>query len=296
MERIILGDNQFFGINHMSEELARQQSIRFQTDEAIISVLDVAHDEGINAFMCTTHKRMAGICTRIKSKPDRYRKLVIYPCMPYAHKYADAVTQYGMVGALKHFTPHGHAIISALQGGLAAARTDIDTLIRMLIDAEMAMFEGVTTPIIFLQNILTDLLLGLRYHHAYTVFQNHVNNKYGAEAGFITMNMPRLLTALTEIGISKPIICANINKIGFRMSGGRAQYEEIISQSTFRPVAMSIFASGSIHPREAIEYVNGLHGIEGFVFGASSKKNIQDTVQLLSKKSRQEFSDQKTDG
>lgn len=283
MERIILGDNQFFGVNHMSEELARQQSIRFQTDDAIISVLDAAYDEGIRAFMCTTHKRIAAICTHVAGNPERYRNFVFYPCMPYAHKYADAVTQYGMIGALKHFTSPGNALTSAILGGIAVARTDVETLIKMLIDTEMNMFTGVSTPIIFLQNVLTDLLLGLGYTDAFRVFQNHIKNKYDAEAGFITMNMPRLLCALNTAGIMNPIICSNINKIGFRMSGGKEKYEEIIEKSAFRPIAMSIFASGSINPREAIEYVTGLARIEGFVFGASSKKNIHDTVQLLSR-------------
>lgn len=286
MERIILGDNQFFGINHMSEELARQQSIRFQTDNAIIAVLDAAYAEGIKAFMCTTHSRIATICTHVRSSPERYRDFVFYPCMPYAHKYADAVTQYGMLGALKHFTPHGNALSSAIHGGIAVARTDLETLIKMLIDTEMAMFEGVQTPVVFLQNVMTDLLLGLRYNEAFRVFQDHINNKYNAEAGFITMNMPRLLSVLDAMGITKPIICSNINKIGFRMTGGKEKYEELIEKSAFRPIAMSIFASGSIGPREAIEYVTGLDGIEGFVFGASSGKNIHDTVQLLSQKTR----------
>ena len=30
MDRILFGDNQFFGVNHMSEEKARTQSMRFQ--------------------------------------------------------------------------------------------------------------------------------------------------------------------------------------------------------------------------------------------------------------------------
>ncbi|WP_312434474.1 hypothetical protein [Janthinobacterium sp.] len=286
MERIILGDNQFFGINHMSEELARQQSIRFQTDAAIISVLDAAYDEGIKAFMCTTHSRLAAICRHVRNNPQHYSSFVFYPCMPYAHKYADAVTQYGMIGALKHFTPRGNVLNSAILGGIAVARSDIETLIKMLIDAEMKMFAGVSTPVIFLQNILTDLLLGLHYHEAFRVFQDHVKTKYDAEAGFITMNLPRLLDALNTAGISNPIICSNINKIGFRMSGGKEKYEELIEKSTFRPVAMSIFASGSINPHEAVEYLAGLGDIEGIVFGASNRKNIQDTVRLLSQRYR----------
>jgi hypothetical protein len=30
MDRVLFGDNQFFGVNHMSEEKARAQAMRFQ--------------------------------------------------------------------------------------------------------------------------------------------------------------------------------------------------------------------------------------------------------------------------
>ena len=47
MDRILFGDNQFFGVNYASEEKARLQTIRFQTIESIIKVLDTAYDAGI---------------------------------------------------------------------------------------------------------------------------------------------------------------------------------------------------------------------------------------------------------
>ena len=34
MDRLLFGDNQFFGVNHMSEEKARAQSMRFQDTQA----------------------------------------------------------------------------------------------------------------------------------------------------------------------------------------------------------------------------------------------------------------------
>jgi hypothetical protein len=40
MDRVLFGDNQFFGVNHMSEEKARAQQMRFQDLGAIIDVLD----------------------------------------------------------------------------------------------------------------------------------------------------------------------------------------------------------------------------------------------------------------
>ena len=34
------------------------------------------------------------------------------------------------------------------------------------------------------------------------------------------MNVPLLLDVLDELGIDNPIVCTNVNKIGFRMCGG----------------------------------------------------------------------------
>ncbi len=60
MDRLLFGDNQFFGVNHMSEEKARAQALRFQDRwTRSIDVLDAAYDEGIRTFMCTTHDRIA---------------------------------------------------------------------------------------------------------------------------------------------------------------------------------------------------------------------------------------------
>ena len=44
---------------------------------------------------------------------------------------------------------------------------------------------------------------------------------------------------------------------------------------------MSVFASGAIPPREAIEWVCALPNIESIVFGASSRANIRSTRQLV---------------
>jgi hypothetical protein len=281
MERILFGDNQFFGINHMSEEKARAQAMRFQKTEAIIEVIDAAYDEGVRAFMCTTHERIAEVCDHVRAHPERYRGFVFYPCMPYAHKYANAVTEQGLLGALKSFLPNEGALGAALQGGTAVARKDIDTLARMLIDAEMKMFAGLPTPVIFMQNVLTDLILGAGMVEGFRIFADHVKAKYNAEPGFITMNVPMLLDALEKVGIDNPIVCANINKIGFRMCGGIAAYEKTIATRRFRPIAMSVLASGAISPREAVEYVCRQDAVEAIVFGASSRTNIRSTVSLI---------------
>jgi len=281
VDRVLFGDNQFFGVNHMSEEKARAQAMRFQHLEAIIDVLDAAYAEGIRTFMCTSHDRVSEICDHFRANPQKYADYQFYPCMPYAHKYANAVTEHGMIEALRLFLPQEGALAAMLKGGIALASKDIETIMQLLIDAEMKMFHDLRTPVIFMQNVITDLLLGLRMNDCFRIFHDHVKSRYGAEPGFITMNVPRLLDTLDALGIDNPIVCANINKIGFRMCGGVQAYESAIATRRFRPVAMSILASGAIAPREAIEYVCAQPRIESIVFGASSRGNIRQTKSLI---------------
>jgi len=281
MDRLLFGDNQFFGINHMSEEKARAQALRFQDVEAIISVLDSAYEEGIRTFMCTTHDRIALVCDHIRANPGRYDGFQFHPGMPYAHKYANAVTEDGMVGALRRFLPDEGLLNAAVRGGSSVAKKDVEGLTTLLVDAEMKMFEGLDTPVIYLQNIVADLLLGLGFESAFRVFADHVRERYGAEPGFITMNLPAMLDSLDKVGVENPVVCSNINKIGYRMCGGLEAYEKALREREFRAVAMSVFASGAIEPREAIEWVAAQPNIESIVFGASSRANIHNTAELV---------------
>jgi len=286
MDRLLFGDNQFFGVNHMSEEKARAQAMRFQDTKAIIDVLDTAYDEGIRTFMCTTHDRIAEIAAHVRNDPARYRDFLFYPCMPYAHKYANAVTDYGMLGAVKRFLPDEGLLNAAMRGGMSLAKKDIEGITTLLIDAEMKMFQGLKTPVVFLQNVVVDFLLGLGFKEAFRIFASHVKARYGAEPGFITMNLPMLLDVLDEVGIENPIVCSNINKIGFRMCGGIEAYERALSERRVRAIAMSVFASGAIPPEEAIRWICERPEIVSVVFGASSRTNIRGTKSLMERFSR----------
>ena len=279
MDRIIFGDNQFFGVNHSSDEKSRAQVIRFKNNEAILNVLGVAVEEGIGTFMCTTHDRIAEICANIRSD-KKFEDLKIYPCMPYAHKYANAVTELGIMGTIKQYVP-GNIFSTFAKGGLAFVKKDFVSMMELMIDAEMKMFKGISTPVIFIQNVITDLLLGLGMTEFLKVFHQYVQAKYHSEPGYITMNLPLLLNTLENCGIENPTICTSINKVGFRMSGGKDVYEKIIAEKRCRLIAMQVFAAGTISPDEAIEYVCNMDGIESILFGASSRANIKNSKGLI---------------
>lgn len=281
MDPVIFGDNQFFGVNHLSEEKARTQAIRFQNTDEIIRVLDIAYDAGIHSFMCTTHERIAEVCAHVRADPARYADFKFLPCMPYAHKYANAVTEHGMLEALRLLLPNGNPLGAMLSGGMSLATRDMEGIAHLLIDAEMKMFQGCATPIVFLQNVVTDFLLGLGIHQGLRIFHDHIRASYGAEPGFITMNLPLLLDALDRQGIENPIVCFNLNKVAFRMCGGPEAYERTIRSRRFRPIAMSVLASGAIPPEEGVRYVASFGKVQSVVFGASSRQNILATKHAL---------------
>jgi hypothetical protein len=157
----------------------------------------------------------------------------------------------------------------------------MEGLVTLLVDAEMTMFRGLQTPVIFLQNVVVDLILGLGLIEAFQIFATHVRRRYQAEPGFITMNMPRLLDALAAAGIADPIVCCNINKSGFRMSGGPSLYAKALVSHKFRAIAMSVFASGAIDAEEAVRWVCSLPNISSIVFGASTPAHIVATRDLV---------------
>lgn len=280
MDKVLFGDNQFFAVNHISDEKSREQAIRFKDDSAIIRVLDQAIETGVNTFMCTTHDRIANICDHMRANPSKYSDFKIFPGMPYAHKYANAVTELGIVGTIKQYVP-GNIFGTFAKGGMAYLSKDFLKLMEIFIDAEMKMFKGLKTPVIFIQNVIVDMILGLKAYDAFVAYDQYIRKKYDAEPGYITMNMPRLLDALNSVGIENPIICSSINKIGFRMSGGKEIYEKYLREKEFRPVAMQVLAAGALRPREAIEYLGNFPKIESVLFGASSKAHINETKELI---------------
>jgi hypothetical protein len=255
--------------------------MRFQDIAAVIDVIDIAYDEGVQTFMCTTHDRIALVADHVRADPARYEHLTFFPGMPYAHKYANAMTEDGVIGAIRRFLPDQGLLDSAWRGGRSLARQDAEGLVTLLVDAEMKMFRGLRTPVIFLQNVVADFLLGLGVYDAFGMFAAHVRQEYDAEPGFFTMNLPCMLDGLDRAGVENPIVCASMNKLGFRMCGGVEAYERVLAERTFRPIAMSVLASGAIPAREALEWACGLPNLEAIVFGASSRANIRSTSALV---------------
>jgi hypothetical protein len=280
MDKVIFGDNQFFGVNHMSEQKAIQQAQRFRTTQDIYDVLNYVNSIGIKSFMFTTHHQLEPVLEMMKREPS-FSEFKLIPCMPYAHKYADAMVELGIFEAIDKLVL-GNKFVAGMKGVVSMVTANPVPVMKMLVDFEMKLLKGWQVEAVFLLNIVTDFLLGLGMEFMLAEFAIYVEKKYGVKAGFFTMNYVGLHAALVDrLQLDRPLICSCINKVGFRMNPDKSQVERVVAEERATTIAMSILASGAVHPREAVKYISELNGVESMLFGASSPGHILETKKLI---------------
>lgn len=288
IDKVVFGDNQFFGINHMSQDKAQQLAEKFHDLKNIIKVYEYAFENGINSIMLNSNDRAKEICDYFRANSSSLGFVNWYPSIPYPHKYANLVAEKGILPAIQEIILNDNSakgLINLIAKGSSAIFTkDAIKVMQMLVDIEMKIFRDLNVKVIFLQNIITDLLLGLKAKDIFIEYTEYIKKKYNVLPGFLTMNLPFLMEKFTEWGIKEVVICSSINKKGYLMSPDIISYENILSQyneNHFQIMAMSIFASGAIKSEEAVEYISKLK-IDSIVFGASSFSHIKETKELIS--------------
>lgn len=290
IDKIVFGDNQFFGINHRSQEKAEEMMKRFGKLQNILDVYDNAFECGVKAVMLNSNERAMAICDYFRENKSKYGDIAWYPSIPYPHKYANMVNELGIFPAINEVLFKNNSTMGVLgmlaKGASAAFGKDAIKMMEMLIDVEYKMFKGLNVKCLFLQNVITDLILGYDIPDFFQRYCEFIRKKYGILPGFITLNMPYLKAKLVEWGIEDVVICSSINAAGFNMHPSKEEYERVLAEndpSKYQMMAMNVLASGSITPAQSFEYVNGLN-VQSVVFGASSKGHIQSSVDAINLK------------
>ena len=287
LDKVILGDNQFFGINHRSQEKAEEMLKRFGNIDNIFEVYDNAFDCGVKAVMLNSNDKAVAICDRFRANKSKYGDVAWYPSIPYAYKYANMVNELGIFPAINEVLFKGNTASGVLgmigKGASFVFTKDAMKMMEMLIDVEYKMFRDLNVKVFFLQNIITDMLLGYGIKEVFEHFAEYIRKKYKVTPGFVTLNMPYLKSKLEEWGIEEVVICSSINAAGFNMHPSKEEYEKVIAANDptkYQLMAMNVLASGSITVQQSFDYINSLN-LQSVVFGASSKGHIKSTVESI---------------
>jgi hypothetical protein len=278
--RIILGDNQFLGVNHADQAKASTLYRQFGETDAIIEVIGWAYAAGVRDFMFTTHERYYPVFEEIL-RARLFPEMGYVPCLPYAHKYANAMAEKGMIEVMldnvRQTSPLG-----AVTAVGRAAFGDFSGLMRLLVQIELLLTKGLPVRGVFLQNIFFDLMMGLNATALLESYHRYVSEKLGIVPGYITMNHPMATQLLCDqIGLQQPWLCANFNVAGFRTNPSNEGVSASFGSGRTRNIAMSVFASGALEAERSLAYVLGAKGVDAILFGSSRRENIEKNTRII---------------
>lgn len=274
--KLILGDNQFFGVNHANLEKAALTTELFGSHQKISDFIKESLIVGLDGFMINSNDLGFKVVEEFDFKSHDAE---CHYSIPYPHKYAGIVNDSGMI-----------ALVSLVFKQLRLK--DVFSLIKFLFTFNATYLLPIIVrmeipkslpkgTVVYLQNIITDLIMGL--NQGDKILSEYIKSvkSMGFVPGLITLNPTRLITVLKKSHSQDEVfICFNINYSGFNVFPSVLKVEDSIidakKNTNWKLMGMSIFSSGAagISIKESIDYVKTLE-LDYVVFGSSKLSNIE---------------------
>ena len=277
--KIILGDNQFFGINHFDLKKGEKTKLKFDTTTKIEAFINDSLEVGLDGFMINSNEKGYQIVNASKFGSDKE----IHYSIPYPHKYASMVNENGMISLFQHLIKNTSFIKNLIGGIKLVATQNLKSITPIALNLEVPknLRKG---SYIYMQNIITDLLMGMGRGDILIEFIKSVS-KLGYKPGIITLNpimFDKLLKNEQDVNwLEDLVVCFNINKEGFNVFPTLDSVEKFIeSRPKYKLMGMSVFASGAANIPASINYIKKLN-LDYIVFGTSRIENISSNLKLF---------------
>jgi len=291
---LLVGDNPFHGISHLSQERARVRGDTPTYPEYAANLVMTSLENGANGFMFSVSETTLSILREIRERGE-IERLSLYAIVPYAYEYVRLANQVGgFSGLAKKFAKeialsgNVRAIAMGLKG---VVRADPTSLIKTYLTYEISRIKSsagkqANLRSVLLHEVITDMALAFNLDW---LFKSYVDFmlKLGVTPGFNTGNFAYLVNKFREwnIDLRRITIAAPFNKVGFQMNPSRKECEKVLdSVSEPTVIAISILAAGYLSPSEAINYIATLPNIKGVAVGVSKEKHARETFRLLKEK------------
>ena len=286
---LLVGDNPFHGISHLSQERARVRGYTMTYPEHAANLVMTSLENGADGFMFSVSELSLSILRTIHEMGGG-KRLKLYAIVPYAFEYVRLAAQVGMAGLIKKFAKqivvsrNLKAIATGLKG---VVRTDPVALMKTYLLYEISRIKSsdkkANLDSVLLHEIITDMALALDLAWLFKSYVDFVSD-LGIRPGFNTRNFPYLVKKFREwdIDMRETIIATPFNKVGFQMNPSRTECEKALANiSEPNAIAISILASGYIKPLEAIKYIKSLPNLKGVAVGVSKERHAHETFKLL---------------
>ena len=278
--KILLGDNQFFGINHNDLNKAKEVKKKFPNVNSIHDFICSSMDIGLDGFMINSNS--LGYKLIKKYEFDKLKE--IHYSIPYPHKYASIVNEKGMLNLMYFFIKNTSIfkLLKCLPFYLFTRNLKYLIPIATSLEVPKSLPKGST---IYLQNILTDLILGIERVDMLEEFALDVRSQ-GYKLGLITLNPIVLNSHIINSEILNKedlTVCFNINYNGFNVFPDKFSVENFVkSDNNYKLMGMSILSSGGSNIKDSIDYIKNFN-LDYIVFGSSNLKNIENNYNSFKK-------------
>ncbi len=289
---LLIGDNPFLGISHLSQERARTRDSANSAAEKAEIVLESVKN-GANGFMFSVSEVTLSI---LRSLREQYAvdKVELHAMLPYAFEYVRIATQLGTPGLARKFAKQIFVSgnFRAMTGGLASvARMNPKGLMETYLTYEISRVRsaaGGKTKLasVSLNEVIADMGLALNFDWLFKSFITYLKQRK-ITPGFNTRNLCFLTKRFNEwnIDLEDILITAPFNKAGFQMNPSREECEKnLATHRTPTVLAISVLAAGYFSPLDAAEYIAGLDNLKGVVAGASTQQQARELFQTFSKR------------
>ena len=285
-DSILLGDNAFYGIDHLSHERARNRANTVQRLDNVVSLIKYSYELGATGMVVATRPNLREWVEHLKKSSDIVDKLDFHPVLPYARGLQMKLSQLGIINTMKDIMK-GAGLRTEIKilakGGFGFIKKDVIELFKVFIDTEMIKLNMIKPKIIFLHPVLVDLALALEMKNIFEAFKNHLDEKYKIKAGLCTKNFPKLIAKLDEWDMNFASIMTSFNTAGYLMNPSKQACKDALENYKGSILAMNIFAGGYSGLNESANYILSLPKIRNIVVGVSSKEHAKETFGFFTK-------------
>jgi len=289
---LLVGDNAFHGISHLSQQRARERSIKDNPSnvEYATKLVKLSLQNGANGFMFSVSETTLSILKAL----DHDKTPDLYAIVPYAYEYVRLATKVGGISGLAKQVSRqimfSRNIVTVAPNLIGLLRVDPSAFLKTYLIYEISRIKSAAgkdanLKSVLLHEVITDMALALDLDW---FFKSYVKffSKSKIRPGFETRNFPYLVQKLNEwqIDLNKITIAASFNKLGFQMNPSKVDCENaLMAASGAQIIAISILAAGYLAPSEAVTYIANLPNIQLIVVGVSKERQACETFNLLKK-------------
>jgi hypothetical protein len=262
VEELLLGDNPFIGVSHLTQERAREETQQASLDNKVL-VFESAVKAGATGFTFSMHESNLELLTYLSiHRRDLLNAMDYYVLLPYMQSYVRRANIGGTPMLSRSILTNILCSTSAISDILAAfVSLKPERLAGLFVKTELAPYLDVLprerVKAVLLHEILTDCLVAFGLTDLLKYLDCYVKKRIGFSFGLHTKNFGCLCMQKFLARSCPEYIMTSINPLGYMMAPSKEAVEEAVNSlgGKTKIIAINVLAAGAVDLDTATKYM-----------------------------------------